>query len=323
MAQQGTRGGSGLEEVWLILFLLLGTVVLWSTVVQQTTFGQIYQIIFFFTLIIFILSKVTPKFAEFQNLNSKGITIQILAGFILGFALVATLFGASFAFLSPLSVPDIRFTMPIGILGFELLSSLFMMSILVAEIEESFRTSALRPTIAEWVANRHARTIFLLVTGVIIYMVIPPLRFLGAILFVFAAIDGILKFKFVDRLFRSPATRNFLAILVAGSFFAVLHLRAYGGTEGLELAVTAALIMNAFLFAVIADIVNWKFKSATASKIAHCLNNATISAVAVGLPALTGAFVTLIYAVILFFMSRGTLQDLHPANILKSVGGVQ
>ena len=314
--EQDTR-----NDIWLILFLLLGTLVLWSTVVQQTTFGKIYNILFFFTLAMYLLSRASPNFAEFQNIRHKGISLQIITGFVLGFALVGTLYG-TYALLSPLSVPNIKFTSPLGILGFESISQVFLMSVVVAEIEESFRSSTLRPTIAEWLSNHYARTLFMLVTALIIYMVLLPIRLLGAALFVVAAVDSIGKFNWIDRLFKHGFARQATAIIVAAAFFAVLHLRAYGGTSGVETATTVAMLLNAFLFAVIADTINSRFKSTTPSKIAHCFNNSSISSVSIGLPAFYGAFITTIYAIVLFVMSRGTMDDLKPSNIIASIGGV-
>lgn len=302
--------------VWLILYLLFGTLVLWSSVVEETAFGQIYQVIFFFSIIVYLLSKVTGQFAEFQNLNRDNITLQLLAGFGLGLALVGTLFQVAFPQLSPLSTPSGLNVL--GILGFEALSQVFLMSMVVAELEETFRTCSLRPTLAEWMEDEHSRTVFLAATSAILWMVLPVHKWVGFLVFAGTMLTYFSDIDVTDY-FDEKLVRHGLAIVVAGAFFAILHLKAYGGTEYAQLENTAQLLSNAFLFAVIADTINYQFNSATPSKVAHCLNNATVASVSKGLPAIMGLLVTVVYASILFVMSRGTIEDLRPQNVLKGV----
>lgn len=305
------------DSVWLIFYLILSLLVLWSTVVESTVFGQIYQVIFTFSLILFILSKVTENYAEFVNLNHENIGAQLLIGFGLGFALVGSLFGFTL-FFQPLSTPyGIK---SLGLLGFEALTQVFLMSVVVAEIEETFRTSALRPTMAEWMEERHARSIFLTVTATILWMVIPSLRWLGVAVFGFAVFTYLFNIDLSKHL-GSSFVRHGLAILVAAAFFAVLHLRAYGGSEYAQVSNSANLLKNAFFFAIIADVINTKFKAATPSKVAHCMNNSTVSSVNAGLPPYIGFVVTGVYAIILFMMSKGKLEDLNPTKILEGIAG--
>jgi len=190
-------------------------------------------------------------------------------------------------------------------LGLELISQVFLMSIFVAEIEETFRAGVLRPTFVEWLSDYRVRLMFLLSMAIVIYAIIPTLRIVGLGLFIFAAIDVISlmlsKNKnqlFSQTIFKSEVARQVLAIVLAAAIFGILHLKVFATDISNE-----GLMINAFLFATIAGFINWQFKSTVASKVAHCMNNAIVMCAAIGLPLSIGFLITGVYAFLLGAMA--------------------
>ncbi len=90
--------------------------------------------------------------------------------------------------------------------------------------------------------------------------------------------------------------RRVVSIIAGASIFAGLHYAAYG-------AVLSALF-NAFIFAVVADVLNSYFRSYTSGKIGHCGNNAVMGCTALQLPIWYAFFITAMYSGILYMLSR-------------------
>lgn len=311
------------NQDWLPFFLLLALVVLSSIIIEDTPWGRVYMYLTVFTLFIYILAQTNKTRAEFILFNKKiGFGIQALTGFALGFFLIdSILFDQPlFALLNPLSVPQV--TSPLGILGFEMLSQVFAMSLIVAEIEENFRAGALRPMIYEWLQSQKARTVFLLTSGIIIYAIVPPLRLIGALLFLVVFVDFIIHLEFLHAVMASNLMRHGIAIFAAAAVFGILHLKIFSAGE----VINEDLMVNAFLFAFMADVINTTFQSTVASKIAHCWNNSAVM-LYVGGTEPTWVFwisimITLAYATILYTIQAESVQSTKNAfkNLFTAKG---
>ena len=289
---------------WLAFFMLLLVLTLSSIVIEDATWGYVYFFLVATTLFIFLLSHVkgTKQGAEFILFSPKNgvpFYVQLIAGFSLGFVLTdSILFGTNFlTFLSPLAVPKV--TAPLGVLGVEVLSGIFLMSIVVAEIEESFRSSALRPTLVEWMENPKLATVFLMALAVIGYAMFPPLRYFLGLLFLLGIVNAFFGWKMLEPFFKNKLFRHALSIFAVALVFGFLHLKLFSTGMANE-----QIMVNAFLFAIIADVINWRLKSTVSGKIAHCWNNGVVMCAASGAPVVYGVLMAVIYAGILWVMQK-------------------
>jgi len=286
----------------MMVFLIFGILALWSFVTQETTFGRIYSSIFYLTLGVIALSYIMPKVFEYQPVDSRNIKLQLLAGFALGFALAGGLFVQNFSFLAPLSIPDIAL---LGVLGFSAVGQVFIMSVAVSEFEEALRSATLRPSFAEWLQFREGVSVLLLLIGSIVYFTAdsfdPALKIVGLILAFVGVLNFTRRFIIADRI-KGKWTRFMVANFITAAFFAILHFTAYATGNA---AATQSLLLNAFMYALIADTINTYFESTAPSRVAHTLNNAAVSCVAVGIPVLFALIVAAVHALIIFVTATG------------------
>ena len=289
-----------------VVFVVFGILALWSFVTQETTFGRIYSNLFYLTIGLIGMSYFMPKVFEYQPVNPDRIGFQILAGFALGFALAGSLIVSGFAFslLAPLSIPDVAL---LGILGFSAIGQVFIMSVAVSEFEETLRSATLRPSIMEWLQYEAVASLLFILIGVIIWFTGDAFAGSFKIIGLAIAAIGLLNFtkKFVlGKFFENKWIRSGVSIGIVGVFFSILHLTAYASTNS---AVTTALMFNAFMYAVIADVINTYFESTVSSKIAHTLNNAAVSCVAAGVPIIFALIVAATHAGILYVTATGKM----------------
>lgn len=278
-----------------VIFVFFGMIAIWSLLTQNTTYGATYTIVFLFTLILIIASVVLHPVVEWMPSSPDQLILQVLAGFGLGIVLISSIL-FSFSFLSPLSIPNVSGML--GVLGLGGISLAFIMSIGVSEFEEGLRAATLRPTIAEWLSYSKGVSMVLLLVGFMMYFIIDMdiFKLFGIVLMFLSVLNYFYKGGVADRI-QTPWVRQLISGLIAASFFALLHFTAYGSADP---AVTASLMMNAFLYAFIADTINAYFKNTVSSRIAHTLNNAAVSCIAVGLPipfafVIAGAHAGLLY----------------------------
>lgn len=305
---------------WLIVFIILGLIALWHTVIGEegTTWGTVYLSVFIVTITLFILSVIAPRVFEFRNINPHGVGLQIFVGFMLGFALVGGVFldqnascdtpstSSIVPFLSPLPIPLQAGNGGLGLLGWAAIAQVFIMALVVSEFEESIRSAALRPTIAEWLTNRWGICVTFFTFGMIIYFLIEPIRLIGLVMMVLGFANSLKDF--LSGFFQHVWAHYTTSIIIGGIFFAILHLKAYS-IAGAPTDVTNALMLNAFMFAVIADFINTQFDSTAPSKIAHTLSNATIGCLCVGIPLWFAFVVAGSHAVLIFILSRAAAGE--------------
>jgi len=280
----------------LIVLFVIGILAFWSYITEETNYGRVYTAAFFLTLF-GILASYTPeikKVFQYSPANDTHIIWQGLAGLGLGLVLTSTVW-MGLSILSPLSVPTA--VNVLGVLGVGAFALVFIMAISVCEFEEGLRAAFLKPSIQEWLQYNNLVSVLLVLAGIIIYFVLQNdfLRIIGVML----GIGGILNFYWkgglADWLSDSDFWRNVIAGLFAAVFFMLLHYTAYGSIDP---AITTALMLNAFLYAFIADMLNSLFKgeedeqSTIPSRTAHTFNNATVTCLAAGVPVLFAFFVT-------------------------------
>lgn len=290
------------KSLSVAFFLIFGLIAFWSVITQETQWGRIYTNVFYLSTFLILLSYILPHVFDYQPVSDKDLGYQIVAGLLLGFALVGGFFLQGFTLLAPLSIPDVSGIL--GLLGFSVISQVFIMSIVISEFEETLRSGTLRPSIAKWLEYPQGVTAVLLIFGVIIYFLIEPFRVLGLGLVVLGIINFLQK-GVLARYIEGKWARFFIAIMIAGAFFSLLHLTAYASPEDPSLAY--GLMLNAFLYAVMADFINTYFESTIPSRVAHTFNNATVSAFAVGIPLPFAFLVTGAHALIMYVIARGQL----------------
>jgi len=280
----------------VMFFLVLGMLALWSFITQSTQWGSVYTNVFYLSVILIILSVVVKKKFEAEFVSTNSLKWQFIVGFSFGLLLVSNyLFGQSFSFLSPLSIPNVGGLL--GILGVSSITLVFVMSVVPSEFEENLRSALLRPTIAEWLQDNRAIPVILMIFGALIFFVLDSFRIIGMGMLVlgFLSLDNGFLSK---RGIRSKWVRYGISIVIVGVFFAVLHFAAYNTGDP---AVSEALMFNAFLYAVIADSINTFFGGTTIpSKIAHTTNNAVVASASVGVPIAFAFVVVGIHAAILY-----------------------
>jgi len=279
----------------LVILFVIGILAFWSYITEETNYGRVYTAAFFLTLF-GIIASYTPevkKVFQYAPANDTHIIWQGLLGLGLGIVLTSTVW-MGLSILSPLSVPAA--VNVLGTLGLGSLPLIFIMAISICEFEEGLRAAFLKPSIQEWLQYNNLVSVLLLLAGIIVYFVLQNdiLRIIGVIV----GIAGILNFYWkgglADWLTESEFWKNVVAGLFAAVFFMLLHYTAYGSIDP---AVTTALMLNAFLYAFIADMMNSAFKgedeeqSTIPSRTAHTFNNATVTCIAAGVPALFAFFV--------------------------------
>lgn len=217
---------------------------------------------------------------------------DILIGAIFGTLLISSLFiSASFLSYFQVSVP---FSIsPADLASAPALILLVVIGIFAPETEESLRASFLVPTF-----TKLKLPIVLLFAG-IITLAIPGLYILTVAFFIAAFVVGFNP-KIQQRLFTRPVERHLTAILISAVIFGLFHIYSYGSSPNM-----LELMFSAFLFAVTADLINWKLQSTVSSRIAHSINNSFILASMTGIPYTLAALVVIIYALIIILIFKG------------------
>ena len=291
---------------FMVLFILIITVAILD---RTSVYGYVYLIIALFVVIFYILSQVVPNFFEADFVSNKKLIWQIILGYGLGLVLSAkALFGkiaGSYSFLSPLSVPNIQKTLLA--IQWGPVASIFLMSIGVSEFEESFRGGTLMPSLKEWLSNPRTSAVVLLVLSIILYFLVGFMKLIAILLMLYGFL-AVIEPHIIEPFVKSKLFTTIVAILGAAALFAFLHSLAYGylgATTTMQKSTAVALMANAFIYAVVADIINSYFKSTTASKIAHTMNNAALMSNALGITPFFSIFVAAVHAVFLYAVSIG------------------
>ena len=292
----------------LIILFVIGILAFWSYITEETTYGRVYTAAFFLT-IFGIVASYTPeikKVFQYSPANDTHIIWQGLCGLGLGLVLTMGIW-TGLSILSPLSVPNA--VNVLGVLGLGAIPLVFIMAVSICEFEEGLRAAFLKPTFQEWLQYNNLISVLLVLAGIIIYFVLQSdiLRLIG----LFVGIAGILNFYWkgglADWLTDSPFWRNVVAGLFAAVFFMLLHYTANGSIDP---AITTALMINAFLYAFIADMLNSAFKSedeeqsTIPSRTAHTFNNATVSCLSAGVPVFFAFFVTGAHFALMYVATR-------------------
>lgn len=260
---------------WIVL--LIGISLTLSIIEPSNDAARIYKDLGFFTLILLGFAVVGMRFVKqlpFAGvfISQGNFFVSVGAGLAISFALIGSdLFGFK-ALIGSLSVPTF------SIIQAGTLASVFMISLYVSEIEETFRASILTPslinTISQW-----GYSLTLILLGVLLYFVFASQTF-GVI----AAVVGVALFFYKKFNLRSIKLLTYgTGVVFAGIMFASLHFLAYNASS--------AQLVAAFLFAVIADTVNILLGNTIASRVAHTVNNGVVASIAVGLPAFLGLMV--------------------------------
>ncbi len=291
------------EGAWMIVLVVLGMLAFWSFVSEGTEFGALYSDVFILVFALFSLAVIVPKYFDFRNLamKPKEAPMQVLVGLALGLVMVGSVIfdGFTFSLLSPISAPVLSF----GVLGWESLAPVFLMSIVVSELEESLYNSALRPSIMEWLTSHLGVSIVFLLLGLLVWVMFIDLRMFGLIAMGLGVINFFSgKNGFLTKAFSSHMLRAAVAILMAALFFSLLHLRNF---SGLDAATGAAVLHAAFVFAIVAGSINTVFRSSVSSKVAHTVNNGTLTCLVVGIPPVFGLVIGGIHGLMLYILSVG------------------
>ena len=213
-------------------------------------------------------------------------------GAIFGAALISSLFIGT-TFLSYFQVPVPFAITPSDIATVPALLLLVVIGIFAPETEEAMRASFFVPTF-----TKLKLPIVLLFAG-IITLAIPGLYILTVGFFIAAFIIGFSP-SVQSKLFTRPAERHMVAILISAVIFGLFHIYSYGSSPNM-----LQLMFSAFLFAVTADLINWKLQSTIAGRIAHSINNSFILAYTTGIPYELAALVVIIYALIIILIFKG------------------
>jgi hypothetical protein len=217
---------------------------------------------------------------------------DIAVGAIFGAALVSSLFiGSTFLSFFQVGVPFA--ISPADTATTPALILLVVIGIFAPEVEESMRASFFVPTF-----TKIKLPIVLLFAG-IITLAIPGLYILTIGFFVAAFIIGFSP-RVQSKLFTRPAERHMVAILISAVIFGLFHIYSYGSSPNV-----LQLMFSAFLFAVTADLINWKLQSTIAGRIAHSINNSFILAYTANIPYGLAALVVIIYALIIILIFKG------------------
>lgn len=296
----------------IMLFMFFFLVFILNVIDSSSSYGRIYFIVSIVALMLYIFSLLSPNMAEVSLISTVKPLYQVIAGFILGIILAARVLlgnaAKSFSFLSPLSVPQIQKSLLT--IQFGTIPSIFLMSMAVSEFEESFRAGTLMPTLKEWLSNPRISAVVLTSLSILVYFLIDFIKPVALGLTIYGILS-ILNPDYIKPVIENKWFSTIVAILGAASVFAVLHATAYGFTGALTVTQrqqAVSLMANAFLYAIIADAINNYFKSSTASKIAHTINNAALMCVAMGVTPFFSLFVGAVHALVLYAMSESIIK---------------
>jgi hypothetical protein len=279
------------ENNWVFWYVLLAMIALTISIISPNDpSSTIYKDISLFTMVGIGLALVAMKVANTRGLPFAFVGIgegNIFTSGLLGLAVAMVFVGSRlFSFnsiLSPLSVPSI------GVLGIGALGSVFIISLYVSEMEETFRASFVNPTIQNAV-SQFGPGLALVLLGVLLYF------FLGFQTFgLFIALGGILLLVRRDisaSLQVKLPIPTLLGLLASATVFASLHFLAYNADT--------QLLLSAFVFAILVDSLNIFNKNTVASRIAHTTNNGVLASVAAGLPGWIGLVIAVVHFGILY-----------------------
>ena len=280
------------------------------------SWGNIYQNIFYLTLIIISLASLgklvskhvssrVKKFsltdlADFnifgREINLKRLSLIIATGIAFG-----TLLAFSHTIISFLSIGYVLpATASITVAGgLAIISTLFVVQIIAAVLEELFRAGALVPTFTKWI--KYFNISAMLVFSGLIFALLAQLYAFGIIIIAL----GIL-FWIIPPLRKLVFSRywhvRIAAILIADTIFAAYHAYAYSTLTNVQSA-----LIGVFLFAFIIDIVNYKlFDSTMFGVFAHSSFNGFLYAILFAIPFVYPIFLetSLIIIVLMVFTAK-------------------
>lgn len=247
-----------------------------------------------------------------EAVTNTTILFHEAVGGVIGIILVGGLLGLSISYNpSPFAIAT----------GGTLIASLIILVLISfpgVEAEEMLRASSLIPSVLRYIANEtYVLALYSISIILSIVMLLFLLQFIGVYAFfigvVLLAVQIIILYFYNPRrgIEIHPVFMHFQAIIFAALVFMILHVLAYG--QG-SYTTNASSYIAAFTFAVLLDSTNALLGSAIASRIAHSVNNAVLTCIALGLPLWMGGLVVLIYAG--FILTVGNLDGLPGYNAL-------
>jgi hypothetical protein len=254
--------------------------VFWSSIAEQATFAMLYWDVFVLVSLLYFASMLMPDLFRFQNVPEAGsdVIIQIVAGLALGFMLVGDkIFATAFqSVLSPLGVPTIDVT---GLLGWESMGQVFLMAVLVSELEQSMFSCSFRPSIARWIEDAKGFSVMFFLMGLLVWMMFFDWKVIGLAMMGISVVNFFTEGA-LSRSIKDPMISFGIGITFAAMFFALLHMRNFAS---LDAAAAQAILHNTFMFGVVSGVLDTFFDSGVVGKVAHTSNNAVLTCVAVGI----------------------------------------
>lgn len=315
------------DMIWIGFYVILLVIAMTTSIINPSAgWGQIYVIMGLITISLICLSFTKSnlpiaKVVYGRVTTDKAFWIAVGLGILMGMIVISQGISSMKALTPLLTAPLSIFP---NLTPDALLVSLFLMTVIVVEFEESWRASVMVPTMFSWMTKAGIGLAMIIFSILVYFMWGLPYISLGM------ALIGILLF-FQKRLFdatNSPILRHIFAVLIAAIFFASLHVSAYAASVGAyqtayNMTCSTAqdcyesLLLGALIFAVLGDMLNWFSGSAIPSRIGHAINNATQNiilinamAVAAGSPLRVGfeyaVAVVVVYVAILYLIRRAT-----------------
>lgn len=309
-----------LQEPAVIFFLVVFLMAFVSIITGwQEAWGRTYWVIGIITGIFMLGAYAKPDIFEFKAINPEKLNYQILVGFLFGTALITSYIFSGLSLLSPLSVPGVQSTL--SFFGGKALPALFMLSILVSVFEENFRASALRPTLQEWLQNPRMLAVAFLAVTSLFYFLFDQYRSITIFLVFGSALAALVPSfirpaveKKIELAGKKIQIGPLLVSIIGASFlFSILHIAAAGLLEAVsftEIQQAQDMLISAFIFGIIAGVINSYFDSSNTSKIAHTINNAGYLSNAMGLTIGYAYVVGIIHAVIVYSLNKTAEEGL-------------
>lgn len=260
------------DSFYLFLIFVMGGLLLWYNTNSPSSYTAAYVPFLFFNLLLVLFALAAQKIPDLKSLPFAFLGFGELDQPVFGkfkrsdVALAAgTLFGLFLAFqnilglnLFQLAAPTLAITDPTA--------NLFMSSIGVAILEESATVATVMPSLANFIAQAGLAGA-LATTSILTYFFFAGFATIASV--------GLLLLAFYLRAakIKNAAIILGIAIFLDGCWFALLHLNAYS-SYGAGSPDYIRTLLFAFVFRVIADIMNVSLMSVVPSITAHIINNA-------------------------------------------------